>query len=49
MGKIVHAQTILFEEDIIALKKKTGEKQTQIALSKAVHHYLKCDKDVDLS
>lgn len=49
MRKIVYVQTVLFEEDVIALKEKTGEKQTQAALSKAVHHYLKCDKDVDLS
>ena len=49
MVKIVHAQTVLREEDIKALKEKTGEEQTQAALSEAVCHYLKCDNEIDLS
>ncbi len=43
MEKIMHAQTVLSEEDIEALKKKTGEPSTKDALAKAVEHYLECD------
>lgn len=43
MEKIMHAQTVLSEEDIEALKKKTGEPNTKDALAKAVEHYLECD------
>ena len=44
MDKLIHAQTLLFEKDMIELKKKTGEKQTQVALSTAVKHYLECNR-----
>ncbi|MEL4305316.1 DUF5371 family protein [Methanococcoides sp. LMO-2] len=41
--KIVHAQTVLAEDQLEALKKKTGETSTKDALSKAVDHYLECE------
>lgn len=41
--KIVHAQTVLTEEQLEALKKKTNEPSTKEALSVAVHHYLECE------
>lgn len=41
--KLVHVQSILPQEDIIALKYKTGESSIQEAISKAVYHYLRCD------
>lgn len=43
MAKIMHVQTVLTEEDINALKKKTGESSTKDALTKAVMHYLECE------
>jgi hypothetical protein len=43
MGKIMHVQTVLTEEDIEALKQKTGETSTKEALTKAVSHYLECE------
>jgi len=42
VGKIVHAQTVLPEEILKELKKKTGESSTKDALAKAVEHYLRC-------
>ncbi len=41
--KIVHVQSVLPIEDVIALKKKSGETSIKEAISKAVYHYLKCD------
>ncbi len=43
MAKIMHVQTVMVEEDLEALKKKTGETATKDALAKAVHHYLDCE------
>jgi hypothetical protein len=43
MAKIMHVQTVLTEEDIEALKQKTGETSTKEALSKAVSHYIECE------
>ncbi|CAD7768076.1 hypothetical proteinComponent of type IV pili like system [Candidatus Methanoperedenaceae archaeon GB50] len=43
MGKITHAQTVLEEADLLALKKKTGESSTKDALATAVQHYLECE------
>jgi hypothetical protein len=43
MAKIMHVQTVLTEEDIEALKQKTGETSTKEALTKAVSHYLECE------
>ncbi|HIH45000.1 MAG TPA: DUF5371 domain-containing protein [Candidatus Methanoperedenaceae archaeon] len=43
MAKIMHAQTVLTDEDLSALKQKTGEKNTKDALAKAVQHYLECE------
>ena len=42
MAKIVHAQTVLPEEVLEELKKKTGENATKDAIAKAVEHYLVC-------
>lgn len=43
MSKIMHVQTVLTEDDIEALKQKTGESSTKEALNKAVMHYLECE------
>ena len=43
MTKIMHLQTVLMEDDIEALKLKTGESTTKDALAKAVAHYLECE------
>ena len=43
--KIVHVQSVLPQEDVIALKEKTHESSIKEAISKAVYHYLKCDKE----
>ena len=42
--KIVHVQSVLPQEDIIALKEKTGEDSIKEAISKAIYHYLECDR-----
>ncbi len=42
MVKIVHAQTVLPEDVLNELKKKTGESATKDAIAKAVEHYLMC-------
>ncbi len=41
---IVHVQSVFPQEDVIALKKKTGESSIKEAVSKAVYHYLKCQE-----
>jgi len=41
--KYVHVQSVLPQEDIIALKEKSGETSVKEAIVKAVYHYLKCD------
>lgn len=43
MTKIVHVQTVLIDNDIKALKLKTGESTTKDALAKAIAHYLECE------
>ena len=40
--KFVHVQSVLPQEDVIALKVKSGESSVKEAISKAVYHYLKC-------
>lgn len=40
--KIVHVQSVLPQEDVVALKKKAGESSVKEAISKAVYHYLRC-------
>jgi hypothetical protein len=40
--KIIHVQSVLPEDVVIALKIKTGESSTKDAISKAVYHYLHC-------
>jgi len=42
LTRIVHAQTVLPEEVLEELKRKTGEMTTKDALAKAVEHYLIC-------
>jgi hypothetical protein len=44
--KIVHVQSVLPQEDVVALKEKTGESSIKEAISKAVYHYLKCGSEV---
>ncbi len=39
--KFVHIQSVLPEDDVLALKKKSGESSIKEAISKAVYHYLK--------
>ncbi len=41
--KIVHAQTVLAEEQLEQLKKKCNNTSTKEALSIAVQHYLECE------
>jgi hypothetical protein len=38
---------VLPQEDIIALKDKTGESSIKEAISKAVYHYLRCNLVVE--
>lgn len=42
MVKIVHAQTVLPEDVLEQLKKKTGQSATKDAIAVAVEHYLSC-------
>lgn len=42
--KYVHVQSVLPHEDVIALKQKSGESSIKDAISKAVYHYLKCER-----
>ena len=46
--KIVHVQSVLPQEDVIALKEKTRESSVKEAISKAVYHYLKCEKKKEI-
>jgi hypothetical protein len=39
--KYVHVQSVLPQEDVIALKQKSGESSVKDAIFKAVYHYLK--------
>jgi hypothetical protein len=41
--KYVHVQSVLPQEDVIALKVKSRESSVKEAISKAVYHYLKCE------
>jgi hypothetical protein len=38
---VVHVQSVLPQEDVIALKQKAHESSIKEAISKAVYHYLK--------
>lgn len=42
MAEIVHAQTVLSEDMLNELKKKTGEQATKDAIASAVDHFLRC-------
>ena len=42
---LVHVQSIFPQEDVIALKIKTGESHVRDAISKAVYYYLKSSPD----
>jgi len=44
--KYVHVQSILPQEDVIALKAKTGESSVKDAVSKAIYYYLKYGEDI---
>lgn len=39
--KYMHVQSVLPQEDVIALKKKTGKSSVKEAIAKAVYYYLK--------
>jgi len=41
--KFVHVQSVLPQEDVIALKVKSREPSVKEAISKAVYHYLECE------
>ena len=43
--KIVHVQSVLPQADVAALKEKARESSIKEAISKAVYHYLKCNKE----
>lgn len=43
--KIVHVQSVLPQEDVVALKERSGESSIKEAISKAVYHYLNCKKE----
>jgi hypothetical protein len=43
--RFVHVQSVLPEEDVIALKLKTGERSIKEAIGKAVYYYLSHYKD----
>lgn len=43
--KFVHLQLVLPQEDVITLKKKTGESSVKEAIAKAVYYYLKFAKE----
>ena len=42
MAKILHVQTVMTEEDLKALKAKSGRTTTKDAVIAAVEHYLEC-------
>jgi hypothetical protein len=42
--KIVNVQTVLPQEDLFALRKKTCEPTNKEAISKAIYHYLNCQE-----
>jgi hypothetical protein len=44
--KFVHVQSVLPEEDVLALKIKTGEVFVKEAIYKAVYYYLENHKDI---
>jgi DNA-directed RNA polymerase subunit L len=46
--RFVHVQSVLPEEDVLALKIKTGENSVKEALSKAVYYYLENCNDVEV-
>ena len=48
MAKILHVQTVMTEDDLNALKEKSGRTTTKDAVIAAVEHYLECPyTDVD--
>ncbi len=42
--KFAFVQSVLPQEDVIALKQKSRESSVKEAITRAVYHYLKCDK-----
>ncbi len=47
--KIIHIQSVLPEEDVVALKVKAHESSIKEAISKAVYHYLGCNEKREIS
>ena len=45
--RFVHVQSVMPQEDVVALKEKTGESSVKDAISKAVYHYLKCNENIE--
>lgn len=45
--RYVHVQSVLPEEDVIALKVKTNTHFVKDAISKAVYHYLSCNDNLE--
>lgn len=45
--RFVHVQSVLPEEDVIALKIKTGKTSVKEAIASAVYYYLENYKDVE--
>jgi len=39
--KFVHIQSVLPQEDVITLKKKTGKSSVKEAIAEAIYYYLK--------
>lgn len=46
--RYVHVQSVLPQEDVIALKAKTGELSVKDAISKAIYYYLKYGEDIEI-
>lgn len=45
--RFVHVQSVLPEEDVVALKIKAGETSVKEAIAKAVYYYLENYKNVN--
>jgi hypothetical protein len=43
--KIVHVQSVLLWNDVVALKQKARESSIKEAVAIAVYHYLHCEKE----
>lgn len=45
--RFIHVQSVLPQEDIKALKTKTGASSIKEAIEKAVYHYLQCENIIE--